>query len=221
MLLRLRPGHANHAMALRQAAPQGSCVARRREGTAGMIPTSRYPQIEVASIAEVRHWLAANHRQTTPVWLVRYRKTVPEKFIDRLDLLDELLCYGWIDGIARKLDEARTMQLIAPRRQQAWAQSYKDRVERLAAAGRMAAPGNEAIVRSKLLGMWDATAAVDQLLVSDDLRSRHARRPRSAVLIGRCRSPGRNTTHTITVASGRKAPISSKRCSSVSSTSLH
>lgn len=135
-----------------------------------MIPTSRYPQIEVASIAEVRHWLAANHRQTTPVWLVRYRKTVPEKFIDRLDLLDELLCYGWIDGIARKLDEARTMQLIAPRRQQAWAQSYKDRVERLAAAGRMAAPGNEAIVRSKLLGMWDATAAVDQLLVPDDLR---------------------------------------------------
>lgn len=52
-----------------------------------------------------------------------YMKIVPGKFVDRWDVLNELLCFGWTDGLRRKLDEFRTMQLISPRRQQAWAQS--------------------------------------------------------------------------------------------------
>jgi hypothetical protein len=48
-------------------------------------------------------------------------KNVPDQFIDRWDVLDELLCFGWTDGLRRKLDDNRTMQLISPRRQQAWA----------------------------------------------------------------------------------------------------
>lgn len=136
-----------------------------------MIPTERFEQVPVASLAELRAWLAANHQREDGVWLVRYKKNVPVRFVDRLDALDELLCYGWIDGIARKLDDQRTMQLIAPRRQQAWAQSYKDRVARLEAEGRMMPPGRAAIERSKQQGLWDAYAAVDALIVPDDLRA--------------------------------------------------
>ena len=77
--------------------------------------------------------------------------------------------FGWIDGIARKLDDDRTMQLIFPQKQLAWAQSYKDRVARLQRDGRMAAPGRAAIEESKRLGLWDAYAAIDALLVPDDL----------------------------------------------------
>ena len=136
-----------------------------------MIPTERFEQVQVTSLDEVRQWLSANHARDEGVWLVRFKKNVPGKFIDRLDLLDELLCYGWIDGIARKLDDERTMQLIFPRRQQAWAQSYKERVARLEAEGRIEEPGHAAIERSKRSGMWDAYAPVDALLVPDDLRS--------------------------------------------------
>ncbi|WP_376090831.1 YdeI family protein [Roseomonas sp. CCTCC AB2023176] len=136
-----------------------------------MIPTERFEQVEVASLEELRAWLAAHHGQEESVWLVRYRKTVPAKFVDRLAVLDELLCFGWVDGLARKLDERRTMQLISPRRQQAWAQTYKDRAARLEAEGRMQAPGRAAIERSKRLGLWDAYAEVDLLSVPDDLRA--------------------------------------------------
>jgi uncharacterized protein YdeI (YjbR/CyaY-like superfamily) len=141
-----------------------------------MIPTERFDQVEVTSLAALRAWLAAHHGREEGVWLVRYRKGEPA-FIDRLDVLDELLCFGWVDGLARRLDERRTMQLIAPRRQQAWAQSYKDRAARLEAEGRMEAPGRAAIARSKELGLWDAYAPVDALLVPEDLGSALRGRP--------------------------------------------
>lgn len=136
-----------------------------------MIPTDRFEQVEVASLPALRNWLAANHSRAEGVWLVRYRKSVPDKFVDRLDVLDEQLCFGWVDGIARKLDGDRTMQLIFPRKQQAWAQSYKDRVARLEREGRIAAPGRAAIDESKRLGLWDAYTHIDALLVPDDLRT--------------------------------------------------
>ena len=62
-----------------------------------------------------------------------------------------------------KLDHDRTMQLISPRNQQAWAQTYKDRAARLVAEGRMRDAGAEAIARSKASGKWNAMASVDAL----------------------------------------------------------
>jgi uncharacterized protein YdeI (YjbR/CyaY-like superfamily) len=134
-----------------------------------VIPTDRYPKVQVESVGDLRAWLEANYDREDGVWLVRFKKKVPAKFADRLDVLDELLCFGWVDGIARKLDDERTMQLITPRRQQAWAQSYKIRVARLVTTGRMRPPGLAAIRRSKELGLWDAYEAVDSLAVPEDV----------------------------------------------------
>lgn len=136
-----------------------------------MISTDRFDKVQVASLGDLAAWLAANHGRDDSVWMVRFKKNVPAKFIDRLDVIDELLRFGWVDGLARKLDGERTMQLISKRKQQAWSQSYKDRVVRLEAAGRMEAPGRAAIERSKQLGLWDAYATVDALWVPDDLRA--------------------------------------------------
>lgn len=136
-----------------------------------MLPTNRFEQVEVGNLAQLRDWLAANHDRAEGVWLVTYMKNVPGKYVDRWDVLDELLCFGWTDGLRRKRDDTRTMQLISPRRQQAWAQSYKERVERLEATGRMAEPGRAAVERAKALGLWEAMAEVDSLTVPDDLRS--------------------------------------------------
>jgi uncharacterized protein YdeI (YjbR/CyaY-like superfamily) len=134
-----------------------------------MIETDRFEKVEIASIGELRVWLETHHRQTESVWLVRFRKDVPDRFVDRLDVLDELLCFGWIDGLARKLDDRRTMQLISPRRHQVWAKSYKDRAARLIADGRMHAAGMAAIEESQRRGLWDAMADVDALEIPGDL----------------------------------------------------
>ena len=75
-----------------------------------MIRTENFAQVAIESLDDLRAWLSQNHDSTDSVWIVRYQKSVPDKFVDRLHMLDELLCWGWVDGLARKLDEKRTMQ---------------------------------------------------------------------------------------------------------------
>ena len=48
-------------------------------------------------------------------------------------MLDELVAHGWTDGVMRRIDGERVMQLVSPRRTQPWEQSYEDRADRLAA----------------------------------------------------------------------------------------
>ncbi len=134
-----------------------------------MIPTEGFSQVEVRSYAELREWLLAHHGQAGSVWLVTWKKKPGAPFVSVAEVLDELIAFGWIDGLRRKLDDDRTMQLISPRKQQAWAQTYKDRAARLEADGRMHPAGRAAIDAAKQSGRWDETAAVDALQVPDDL----------------------------------------------------
>jgi uncharacterized protein YdeI (YjbR/CyaY-like superfamily) len=101
--------------------------------------------------------------------LVTFKKIVPEKYLSTSDVLDLLLCYGWIDGVRRKLDGTRTMQLISPRRIEHWAKTYKDRAERLISEGKMKDAGFLSIQLSKEHGLWDFMDDVDRLIVPDDL----------------------------------------------------
>lgn len=146
-----------------------------------MIQTEAFVKVTIDSVQELRQWLSENQDNTESVWLVRFKKSVPAKYVDRLDVIDELLCWGWVDGLARRLDDDRTMQLISPRRQQKWSKTYKDRCEQLAAAGRMQAPGLAAIDLSKALGLWDAYEQVDLLQVPPDLREALDARPQAAL----------------------------------------
>jgi uncharacterized protein YdeI (YjbR/CyaY-like superfamily) len=84
-----------------------------------MIPTDGFAQVEVRSAADLRDWLTAHHAQADSVWLVTWKKAPGAPHVSTTQVLDELIAFGWIDGLRRKLDGARTMQLISPRRQQA------------------------------------------------------------------------------------------------------
>ncbi len=125
-------------------------------------------RIEADSTAALDAWLAAHHAQPASVWLVTWKKG-DARYLGREEVLDALIAWGWIDGRRKVLDEARTMQLISPRQQQAWAQSYKDRVVRLEAEGRMQDPGRAAVAAGKASGLWDFFADVDALIVPEDL----------------------------------------------------
>ena len=127
------------------------------------------PRLEITTADELRSWLDANHATDGSVWLVTYKKHVTERYVSVSEILDELLCFGWIDGVRRKLDEDRTMQLISPRRTQHWAKTYKDRAARLIDEQRMHAAGLASIAESKRLGLWDFMDDVDALIIPDDL----------------------------------------------------
>ena len=128
-------------------------------------------QVEVASTQELWDWLALNHGRSESVWLVTWKAADRARYVSRDAVLDALIAYGWIDGRRKVLDDRRTMQLIGPRKQKAWAQTYKDRAARLMDEGRMQPPGLRAIEEAKAAGLWDASAAVDALVVPDDLRT--------------------------------------------------
>ncbi len=135
-----------------------------------MIQTEHFQKVEVSSSTELRSWLEQHHQQEESVWLVTFLKAVPEKYVSTSEVLDELICFGWIDGIRRKLDERRTMQLISPRRVQHWAKTYKDRAAKVIKEGRMHAAGFQSIERSKQAGLWDFMDDVDRLEVPQDLQ---------------------------------------------------
>lgn len=145
-----------------------------------MIRTESFEQVEVRSASELRDWLTAHHDIGRSVWLVTHKKQPGAPFIPMEDVLDALIAFGWIDGIRRRIDDARTMQLISPRKQQAWALTYKQRAERLESEGRMHPAGRAAIAAAKAAGRWDETAAVDALAVPDDLDAALATSPTAA-----------------------------------------
>lgn len=136
-----------------------------------MIQAGNFSKVEVSSSQELRLWLGANHQKVESVWLVTYKKSISEKYVSTSEILDELLCFGWIDGIRRKLDENQTMQLISPRKVEHWAKSYKDRAAKLIQTNRMQEAGYQSIELSKAHGLWDFMDEVDKLIVPKDLNN--------------------------------------------------
>ncbi len=134
-----------------------------------MVKTENFDQVEISSQEELRSWLMKNHAQPDSVWLVTYKKSEPSKYVSRWDVLDELICFGWIDGIRRKLDDKKTMQLISPRQAEHWARTYKERAAKLIREGRMHESGLRAIEVSKTNGLWNFMDDVDNLIVPKDL----------------------------------------------------
>lgn len=142
-----------------------------------MVKTESFKKVEITTQKELYNWLTDNYTQQEGVWLVTFKKTVINKYVSRDAVLDELLCFGWIDGIRRKLDEERTMQLITPRRVQHWSKTYKDRAAKLITEGKMQAPGRACIAESKKSGSWTFMDDVDALIIPPDLKKALTNKP--------------------------------------------
>ena len=129
-----------------------------------------FEHVEVRSRAEWRQWLEKHHAQAEPIWLVTYKKAQGELYVPYGDVVEEGLCFGWIDSRTRRLDEARTMLLFSPRRAgSAWSRSNKTRVARLEADGLMREPGRAKIEQAKADGSWSILDDVEDLVSPADL----------------------------------------------------
>ena len=120
--------------------------------------------------AEWREWLAHNYTRTEGIWLVSYKKSTGKPRLEYDEIVEEALCYGWIDSKSRTLDDERAMLWMAPRKPRTgWSRPNKERIERLSAAGLIAPPGLEKIDAAKADGSWSLLDAVEALEIPDDL----------------------------------------------------
>jgi uncharacterized protein YdeI (YjbR/CyaY-like superfamily) len=128
------------------------------------------PLIHPNTIAEWRGWLTRHHADTDGVWLARWKKSSGRIPLDYALIVEEALCFGWIDGVTNTLEDGRQAQLLTPRRRgSGWAPSNKERVERLVADGRMTEAGMRVIEAAKADGSWTMQDAAEALIEPPEL----------------------------------------------------
>jgi uncharacterized protein YdeI (YjbR/CyaY-like superfamily) len=94
------------------------------------------------SAAELRAWLDANGERAQELWVGYYKKSTGRPNITHAEAVDEALCYGWIDGIRKGVDDASYTNRFTPRRPGSnWSLVNVKRVGELIALGRMQPQG--------------------------------------------------------------------------------
>jgi uncharacterized protein YdeI (YjbR/CyaY-like superfamily) len=137
------------------------------------------PQIAFQSDADWERWLEANHATAAGVWIRMARKGSGIASVSLPEALDTALCFGWIDGIRKSLDDQCFLQRYQPRQTRSrWSKINVGHAERLIAEGRMRPPGVAEIERAKADGRWAAAyASPSNMTVPDDLQRELDARP--------------------------------------------
>jgi len=100
------------------------------------------------SAGEFRRWLEKHHATVEELWLGFYNKKSGRGGLSYPEAVDELLCFGWIDGVKKKVDDERYTNRITPRKTRSkWSDANLRRYEELDAEGRIAEPGRAARAR--------------------------------------------------------------------------
>lgn len=117
-------------------------------------------ELLVPDAAAWRTWLEANHTDSPGVWLVLHKKGGGVTELDYEAALLEALCFGWIDGQARKRDAESSFQRMTRRGPKSpWSERNVARIARLEDAGRMTDAGRAAVGSAKADGRWEAAYA--------------------------------------------------------------
>jgi uncharacterized protein YdeI (YjbR/CyaY-like superfamily) len=152
------------------AQPSAETVGTRRQDAPVTLPTD-LPVLAFADQAALEAWLD-EHSGTAPGLYVKIAKKgtgVPS--VNWEQMVEVLLCFGWIDGRANRLDDRFYLQRVTPRRPRSvWSQKNVATVERLLAEGRMRPAGLAAVDAAKADGRWErAYAGPATVTVPDDL----------------------------------------------------
>lgn len=120
-------------------------------------------------------WLTKNHESAKALWLRIYKKGSGKPTVTNAQAIDVALCWGWIDGVRKALDEESFLQRFSPRTPKSpWSQINRDNVARLIDSGRMSPAGLAQIDAAKSDGRWDNAYApmsnTSAATMPDDLR---------------------------------------------------
>jgi uncharacterized protein YdeI (YjbR/CyaY-like superfamily) len=101
-------------------------------------------------------WLHQSHSASTGIWLQLARAASGIPSVTHAEALEIALCYGWIDGQVRPLNQKYTLRRFVPRRRDSmWSQVNRAKVLLLIEQGRMQPAGFAAIEQAKANGRWD------------------------------------------------------------------
>jgi uncharacterized protein YdeI (YjbR/CyaY-like superfamily) len=130
-----------------------------------------------------RTWLAKNHDTQPGVWVICYKKGSDQPAISYDELVQEALCFGWVDSKANKIDEQKFKLLCSPRKPKSvWSAANKVRVAQLIAAALMTPAGQAKIDAAMANGAWDALNDSDAMTIPSDLAAAFKRHQGSAKL---------------------------------------
>lgn len=120
--------------------------------------------------AQLRAWLAAHQDDGAGAWVASWKRATGRPAVPYDDLVQELLCVGWVDSTAGSLDAERGMLWCAPRTKgSGWSRPNKERVALLDAAGLLQPRGAAVIEQARADGSWSTLDDVENLLEPDDL----------------------------------------------------
>ena len=131
------------------------------------------PRQHFETVDEWRQWLEVNHASSSGVFVVFWKKATGRPAMSYDEMVEQALCFGWVDSRPAKLDDERSMLWFTPRKRgSAWAGPNKERIERLTAAGLMRPAGIAAVDAARADGTWTVLDSVERLEVPDDLAAR-------------------------------------------------
>ena len=150
------------------------------EGTSPSIPATAsdhpaswkfdFPIYHPADLAAWRAWLQVNCDTGRGVWVASWKKASGRDAVAYADLVEEAICFGWIDSTVNVLDDERGLQLMTPRKPRSgWTRLNRRRVAELEAQGRMTDAGRRAVEVARANGWWTIYDAVEDLVEPDDL----------------------------------------------------
>lgn len=126
--------------------------------------------VRINTREEWRTWLEHNHHSVQSVWIVCNTKRSGLPTVAWGDLVDEALCFGWIDSTRKTIGPGTFKQLFSKRKPKGtWSKINKEKVQRLIDSGLMTAAGMEAIRLAKENGSWTILDAVEELVIPKDL----------------------------------------------------
>jgi uncharacterized protein YdeI (YjbR/CyaY-like superfamily) len=126
-------------------------------------------ELKINSLGELRTWLEVNCTTGQTTWLIFPKKTSGVDFAWS-EIVDVLLCYGWIDSVGRKVDDKYTSLRISPRNPKSnWSKVNKNKIARLESLGLIHINGQKMVELAKQTGTWSALNDVENLILPKDL----------------------------------------------------
>lgn len=114
-------------------------------------------------------WLSNNFASESELWVKIFKKNTGIQSVTWNDVVVECLCWGWIDGVKKSIDEQAYLQRITPRKPRSnWSKRNTEHVERLLREGRMMEPGMVHVNAAKADGRWESAYVVSEMEIPAD-----------------------------------------------------
>ena len=129
---------------------------------------------------DLGRWLEMNHATESEPWVKIFKKNTSISSVAWDDVVVESLCWGWIDGIKKSIDEQAYLQRITPRKARSnWSKRNREHAERLISEGRMTEHGLVHVRAAKADGRWENAYVVSEMEVPADFLAALKSKPKA------------------------------------------